>query len=179
MRNRKRNRLAGFDYSEEAVYFITSNCHNGIHEFGRIENQKMILNESGDIAEQQILWLTEQYPYLVIHNYVVMPNHVHLLMEIDLQNSVRMSRDSSVRCNKPSDEINQFDKIKIKSISELMGAYKTTSSKLIHRSGNLGFKWHYSFYDHIVRNRNSFYAINKYITQNPTRWKNDEFLPNY
>lgn len=43
----------------------------------------MNLNEYGEIVEQQIIWLEEQYQYAVIHNYTVMPNHVHIILEID------------------------------------------------------------------------------------------------
>jgi REP element-mobilizing transposase RayT len=80
---RKRNRMLGFDYSTEAIYFITSNCKDRLHHFGEVENGKMILNKFGEIAKNQIEWLATQYPYLIIHNSIIMPNHIHILMEID------------------------------------------------------------------------------------------------
>ena len=42
----------------------------------------MVYNDLGTIVDKQINWLSNQYPYLLIHNAIVMPNHVHLLMEI-------------------------------------------------------------------------------------------------
>lgn len=87
------------------------------------------------------------------HNAVIMPNHVHVLLEIDIK------QDSTV--------------LKIKSVSELIGAYKTTTSKLIHLLGNVDFKWQRSFHDHIVRAAKGYENIFQYISENPMRWKLD------
>jgi REP element-mobilizing transposase RayT len=186
---RKRNRMLGFDYSTEAIYFITSNCKDRLHHFGEVENGKMILNKFGEIAKNQIEWLAEQYPYLIIHNSIIMPNHIHILMEIDKgrideRQSVRTSRDLSVQLPESSSQLPESSSqspdsspksLKIKSISSLMGAYKTTTSKLIHLAGNPHFEWHRSFYDNIVRNQIAYSKIDQYITDNPKKWKKDLF----
>jgi len=62
------------------------------------------------------------------------------------------------------------DTIKIKPLSELIGALKTTSSKWIHRNGFNNFKWQRSFYDHIIRDEKSYFVIQNYINQNPAKW---------
>jgi len=183
MRERKRNRMLGFDYSTEAVYFLTSCCQDRICHFGAVENNQMILNTFGKIAAQQIQWLPQQYPYLVLHNYVVMPNHVHVLLEINTANifgndNVGNGRDHSLHYNSQQHFQQHFQQqpkipIKIKSISELMGAFKTTSSKLIHLAGNQEFKWQKSFYDHIIKNNKSYDNIYNYISNNPINWQND------
>jgi REP element-mobilizing transposase RayT len=146
-----------------------------LHHFGEVENGKMILNKFGEIAKNQIEWLAEQYPYLIIHNSIIMPNHIHILMEIDKgrideRQSVRTSRDLSVQLPELSQK-----SLKIKSISSLMGAYKTTTSKLIHLAGNPHFELHRSFYDNIVRNQIAYSKIDQYITDNPKKWKKDCF----
>ena len=184
---RKRNRMLGFDYSTEAIYFITSNCKDRLHHFGEVENGQMILNKFGEIAKNQIEWLAQQYPYLIIHNSIIMPNHIHILMEIDKGRidegqidegqSVRTSRDLSVQSPESSSKSPESSpkSLKIKSISSLMGAYKTTTSKLIHLAGNPHFEWHRSFYDNIVRNQIAYSKIDQYITDNPKKWKKDCF----
>jgi putative transposase len=106
--------MINFDYSSNNLYFVTSCTYDSIHYFGEIKNGKMHLNEIGDISLRQWEWLTEQYPYIKSHAFVVMPNHIHGILEIN--------RDFIVRT-------------KITSISELMGAYKTTTSKKIHMAG--------------------------------------------
>jgi REP element-mobilizing transposase RayT len=50
---------------------------------GTIKNGVMILNEYGKIAEKQWFWLGKQYPYVILHNFVVMPNHIYGLIEIN------------------------------------------------------------------------------------------------
>ena len=198
LRTRKPNRMKGKDYSEDGCYFVTSNCKDNIHYFGKVVNGEMILNEFGEIVKQQILWLQEQYPYLKIHNWVVMPNHVHFLMEIDRGRIGigRTGRDLSVpnralnQSNSESPnqsnseslensieifEKNEIPPIKIKSISSLLGAFKTTSSKQIHLAGNEDFAWHRSFHDNIVRNSEAFRNIDRYITNNPKKWDEDKF----
>ena len=171
---RKRNRMLGFDYSTEAIYFITSNCKDRLHHFGEVGNGKMILNKFGEIAKNQIEWLAEQYPYLIIHNSIIMPNHIHILMEIDKGRIVWANRDLPMQSPESSPKSQ-----KIKSISSLMGAYKTTTSKLIHLAGNPHFEWHRSFYDNIVRNQIAYSKIDQYITDNPKKWKKDLFNTEY
>ena len=67
-------------------------------------------------------------------------------------------------------------RMKIKSLSELMGAYKTSVSKQIHLLGLLDFAWQRSFYDHIIRNGYSFNLICDYIRNNPLKWEQDRFF---
>jgi len=56
-----------------------------------------------------------------------------------------------------------------------MGAYKTTSSNLIHQAGYDAFAWHRSFHDHIIRDEKSYRNIMNYIQDNPNRWLSDKF----
>ena len=232
MRNRKSNRLKGYDYSKDNLYFITNCVKNNLCCFGNvihvgtgrdlsvhcaesnypkihhsesndseinhpeihypksndseihhseINNPKihdseshhpeirdskirnpdldyiMELNQYGLIVEERINWLMSQYQYVDIHNYVVMPNHFHLILEI---HSLRVKGQD----------------IKIKSVSSLMGAMKTTSSNLIHDAGFEDFAWHRSFHDHIIRNEFEYDRISNYIDLNPQKWLQDTFL---
>ncbi len=104
MIQRKGNRIKGYDYSQSGVYFLTACTENRVHWFGKVENKKMILNEFGQITEERIKWLELQYPYFKIHNYIVMPNHVHILCQIKNpypihQHTVGTGRDLSEKEN--------------------------------------------------------------------------------
>lgn len=106
MKNRKRNRMLGFNYSSNNLYFVTICVQNNLCCLGSVihkgaarelfvpilknhhsKNQnsayKMELNAFGLIVEERIQWLANQYKYEGIHNFVVMPNHVHIIIEID------------------------------------------------------------------------------------------------
>jgi putative transposase len=212
MKNRKRNRKLGYDYSQDNLYFVTicvkdmvccfgdvvgtarvgtarvgtarvgtarelsvrdlNSIHNSrsIHDSDSNDysQKEMILNEFGEIVERQWLWLGEQYSYVKLHSFVVMPNHVHGILEIDSC----MDRSRPVRTR----PVSKGEEIKIKSVSQLIGAFKTTSSKWIHLAGYDSFSWQRSFYDHIIRNDISYYRISDYIDSNPERWQTDVFF---
>ena len=191
MKKRKSNRLKGYDYSKNNLYFVTNCVKNNLCCFGRVisvgtgrdlsvhnpeinnpeinnpeinnpENNQSAktysveLNQYGLILEERINWLMNQYEYVDIHNYVIMPNHFHFILEIDSQ--------------KVKDQ-----EIKIKSLSSLMGALKTTSSNLIHNDGFQDFSWHRSFHDHIIRDQKAYINISNYIDLNPEKWFEDRF----
>jgi REP element-mobilizing transposase RayT len=111
----------------------------------------MELNAAGVIVENQLMWLQDRYEYVKIHLAVVMPDHVHAIIEI---------------------RSNGKNGIKVKSLSELMGAFKMTSSKQIRAEEFPSFAWQRSFHDRIIRNEESYDAILRYIKENPMNWEN-------
>ncbi len=192
MKERKSVRLQEYDYSSDNLYFVTSCIQNRVCCFGEIvgtgrdpslqnndlsmqyndltlqspaqngesltssHKPQMILNEYGTIAEKQWYWLEEQYPYVSLHAFVVMPNHIHGIIEINRSRII------------------SSDPIKIKPLSELIGAYKTTVSKQIHLSGFMEFQWQRSFYEHIIRDEKTLETISDYIINNPVNWEQDK-----
>ena len=161
--NRKPTRHSVYDYTMDGCYFVTTCTQNKQNIFGYIKNGDIILNHYGKIVKQQWLWLEKQYPYVLLDEFAVMPNHFHGLLEINTyDNNVGTGRDLSLPSN-----------IKIKSLSELIGAFKTTSSKLIHQAGLSDFTWQRSFYDHIIRNEKSLDQIRNYVTYNAFNWNSD------
>ena len=148
--------MLGYDYAQDNLYFVTICVKDMVCSFWDIENQKMILNSFGEIVKKQWFWLAEQYAYIELHAFVVMPNHIHGIIEIKRKNATSQNQ-------------------KIKSLSQLMGAFKTTSSKQIHLLGNLNFAWHRSFHDHIIRNDEAYEKISNYIDNNPMKWREDKF----
>jgi len=141
---------------------------------------------------------------LCSHAFVIMPNNVHGILEIinektyvdELNDNVRNNNNvhgnTNVRGNNhvgtgrdlslPLDahqhifnQKNTPQKIKIKSLSELIGAYKTTTSKLIHHIPFPHFAWQRSFHDHIIQNDKALRNIHNYIINNPKHWNEDIF----
>lgn len=170
--------MLGYDYSQDNLYFITicvknmDCCFGEIHSAARTafelskrnstsksKSNKIFLNEIGEIAKARWDWLENQYSYIKLHKFIVMPNHIHCIVEID--------RD-----------LITGKYLKIKSLSSIVGAYKMTTSKLIHLHGLLDFAWHRSFHDHIIRSTKSYNNIFSYIKANPKRWDNDKYNSN-
>ncbi len=85
-KRRRSIRLKGYDYSKAGLYFITI-CVNRrgnpfLLPFGNIEKGEMILNDAGKMVKREWLKLQERYPNIELHEFVVMPNHFHAIIEI-------------------------------------------------------------------------------------------------
>ena len=79
---RKKIRLEGYDYSQAGYYFITICTYNRQHLFGDIVDGTMCLNDYGKIAKSELLKTMEKRKYIDAEKYIIMPNHIHLLIGI-------------------------------------------------------------------------------------------------
>lgn len=89
---RKRIRLKEYDYSEENMYFITICIKNRLEILGRIEKNELNLSNEGNIVEKNIYKIGEIYSNVEIDEYVIMPNHIHILIFIKNKNGVTISK---------------------------------------------------------------------------------------
>ncbi|MBW6480906.1 MAG: transposase [Bacteroidales bacterium] len=191
MDGRKPNRLHKFDYTKDRLYFITSCVKNRVQYFGEIRNGEMIYNPFGQIVIDQWEWLLNQYSYLVSHAFVVMPDHIHAVLEINRRGISGIGQDIWTGRNAESGrddvgtgrdlslhgmETDMGPKgLKIKPLSQIIGAFKTTVSKRIHLAGGVDFLWQRSFFDRIIRNEKEYRRIIEYIHSNPANWNEDEW----
>ena len=76
-------RLKNWDYSAKGSYFITICTQNREHYFGEINNDKMQLSEIGKIAHSFWPEMINTYNTLIIDEYIIIPNHIHLILFID------------------------------------------------------------------------------------------------
>src|SRR5690606_5439296 len=75
--HRKSIRMKGYDYAQAGLYFITICCQDRICRFGHVENGEMVLNEYGNIANDEWLRTTILRPIVKIARICGMPNHIH------------------------------------------------------------------------------------------------------
>ena len=75
--HRRSIRLAGYDYSQAGLYFVTLVCQDRAYLFGGVKNSIMHLNEFGQIAADEWLHTQEVRDNVVLHEFVIMPNHIH------------------------------------------------------------------------------------------------------
>ena len=96
--NRKTNRLTKYDYSQNGCYFVTictKDRHNilstnvGGDDLGA--PKKIILKPYGKIADKYIKSINTAYESVFVENYIIMPNHIHLLILIDTYGLPRSS----------------------------------------------------------------------------------------
>ena len=79
---RRSIRLKGYDYTQAGLYFITICCQDRVCRFGQVVKGEMVLNEIGKMVESEWLQLPERFKNIALHEYIVMPNHFHSILEI-------------------------------------------------------------------------------------------------
>ena len=158
---RKNTRLPEFDYNTPGVYFITVCTYNKKKILSRIvgaihESPVVQLTENGKIVDYYINNLEKRFG-VGVDNYVIMPNHIHLMISVD-ERAIRESplRERSI-------------------ISKVIGYLKMNVSRDMHKKGYYGEIWQRSFYDHIIRNDMDYQSIWQYIYGNPSKWLEDCF----
>ena len=77
---RKNIRYKGFDYTSNEGYFITIVTDNRLNCFGKVLQDKVILNEHGKVLEETLLSLPIAYKNIELYEYVIMPNHLHIVV---------------------------------------------------------------------------------------------------
>lgn len=163
---RKPTRLKGYDYSTPGAYFITICTNQKEHFFGRISNEEMFLNELGEIVNKEILNIESHYKNIRIDKYVIMPNHIHMIIII-----------SEEKTN-PTEGINPFPTIKKYDISNVVGKFKAGVSRIVGNAFMHSVKkpiWQSSYNDHIIRGEKDYQKIWEYIDTNVLRWEQDCF----
>lgn len=155
--NRKKNRLKGYDYASSGAYFVTICTKDKKHILSKIvsnivfnnnfvgatsgRQNSIKLSKHGEIIENAICGITKYYPMVKVDKYVIMPNHIHLLLII--------YGDNGRALHAPT-------------ISHLIQQFKGIVSK------NAGFPiFQRSFHDHIIRNKHDYEMIWHYINTNP------------
>ena len=152
---RKRNRLPEYDYSAPNAYFITICTNHRQKLFWNNANtvvgniKQISLNGLGIIVRQCIEDIPKFYPAVSVDHYVIMPNHVHLLLQIH--------PDSD---GQP---------VSTASISTVVRMMKGAVSR------QAGFPvWQKGYYDHVIRNDKDYQETWQYIEGNPGKWMEDE-----
>ncbi len=159
---RKPTRLKGFDYSTPGAYFITI-CVKDRKRLlsdipvgdGVLDVPKNNLKRYGKIAEDYLNRMNDFYKFVSIDKYVIMPNHIHLLLSIKYVEEYNLNGTSGT----PSP-----------TVSEFVSTFKRFCN---HNYGkNI---WQRSFHDHIIRNEKDYQKIWEYIDTNVATWRNDCF----
>ncbi len=182
-------RLAGYDYAQEGLYFLTLCVQDRVHLFGRVREGKMILNPFGEIAYDEWANTPSIRDNISLGAFIIMPNHMHGIIQINYQKKEKL--ESERQFKSPS-----------QSIGAIIRGFKGAATKrikelIINSSGSTGVLqyaptekipsdiiknldlsksiWQRSYYDHIIRNQQDYENIHHYIINNPEKWEEDKF----
>jgi REP element-mobilizing transposase RayT len=183
-------RLQGYDYGQNGAYFITICTKNRIHYFGEmiqstgdVETQNFAslqMTPIGVVSNEYWEKIPEHFPFVVVDEFVVMPNHVHGILVISKETQNASGSETQNASGSETQNIaslrgigyaNKFGP-QSGNISSVIRGYKA-AVKTFATNNKIEFAWQARFYDRIIRNEDEMKRIRKYIVENPDNWFRD------
>lgn len=171
--HRRSTRLSSWDYSWPWWYYVTICTYDRRCLFGEIVDDKMQLNEIGEVVREEWMRTPIIRPESELDDFVIMPNHMHGIVIID------DSSKSGVGAIHESPLRRTVDQRRQMTLSKVIGRFKMNSAKRINLTrGTSGIPlWQRGFHDHIIRNDADLHRIRTYIAKNTLQWALDEENP--
>lgn len=173
---------ADFCSYNAGLFFVTICAKYGA-PFGSItvnsatSKLEMVYSPLGYFVHNDLKNLSAHYPDTSVLSFVVMPNHVHALIEIAPDNNDVCRRNESrfvmFECPDDSRDMRKVEKMKGR-LSIVMSGFKSAVTRYSKKS-NIVFKWQENFFDEIIRNVSHMNQVSRYISENVGRWYEDEY----
>ena len=159
--NRKANRLREYEYSTNGAYFITI-CTQDRKKIlskisvgtGVLDCPQIQLLTYGKIADKYIRQLNDFYDHISVDQYVIMPDHIHILLSVQNGQSGTPVPTSNDRIDNKNTTLSKF-----------VSTFKRFCNK--EYGENI---WQSRYYDHVIRNQQDYDEIWQYIENNPRKW---------
>ncbi|OGJ53845.1 hypothetical protein A2880_02985 [Candidatus Peribacteria bacterium RIFCSPHIGHO2_01_FULL_49_38] len=191
--HRQSVRMKDFDYAMDVRWFVTVCTHERRCTLGEIaegeEMPEVKLSEVGKIVEECWLEIPDHFSNVMLDEFVIMPNHIHGLLEIIDTSHISDTPDDNnpatngrgVACYAPTGSEERFSAISSKpqSLGTIIRSFKSAVTKRInelHGKSDEPF-WQRNFYEHGIRSDKSLEKIQNYIRENPLMWNEDEDNP--
>ena len=172
MKNRQLNRLANYDYSQNGMYFVTICVKDRMESLGQIINGKVSLSGMGNVAQKYWRDIPGHFPHVYLDEFIVMPNHIHGIIEIINPDPVGNKNFCSLPNPRSLQEL-PWQTLWSRSLSSAIRGFKIGVTKWCKQNNFHDFAWQKSYYDHIIRNEIELNRIREYIIANPINWERD------
>ena len=188
--SRRSVRLKNYDYSSDGLYFVTICTEQRRCLFGRINDGKVKLTYWGEYACQCWEQIPNHFPQIILHDYVVMPNHIHGILQIDNSNDTSF-KSNDCRCLgrgetsfAPATYASPLPSLDTKNnqpagtsqtIGSIVRGFKIGVTSEVHKLFPKIIVWQRNYHEHIIRTQKSYDIISNYILDNPNRWVEDCF----
>jgi REP element-mobilizing transposase RayT len=162
LKYRKSRRMKGYDYSWRGLYFVTICAKRRQRHWGKVVDGRMQLSEFGRSAHQCWKEMSIHFPHARVLEFVVMPDHVHGLIEIyrgAFPNRERTSWPHFVKFESPS-----------RTIGSIVRGYKIGVVKGMRASGFVGDVWLRDYDCRIIFNQSDRHRVMAYIRNNPRKF---------
>ena len=182
--------MPNHDYSDNGWYFVTICTKNKEDNLGNViscNNHHFIeLSDIGEIANKYWLEIPNHFSFVLLDEYVIMPNHIHGIINIRRRLIYQMPTDNAIPVNliNQTNLINQIPttdmenkknnpmEMKKNSLGKIIRYFKGLSTYNI-RHIHPGFMWQPRFHDRVIRNQGELNRIRNYIINNPSAWHRD------
>ncbi len=164
-RDRHSLRLKGYDYSGAGFYFVTVCTKNRGCVLGEVIDGRMAINGSGNIVKKCWEWLAQQFPYVRLDEWVIMPDHLHGIIFV-----------GAGLAPAPHD-VHWATARVAPTIGEIIGSFKSLCVvewlKYITRNNinEIGKIWQRNYFERIIRNKKELNQKRQYIRNNPLKHK--------
>ena len=181
--HRRSIRLKGYDYSQAGLYFVTICTHQRLPLFGEIIEGEMILNAAGMIAKKCWLAIPEHFPQVKLEEFVIMPNHVHGIIQIDIID-VGAKNLSPLQLQQSDVGAKNFSPLHTtsrptgtsKTIGSIVRGFKIGVTTWFRANTTTHCVWLRNYHEHIIRDENAYLKIADYVQTNPKKWQEDCFF---
>ena len=196
MSDRHAFRAEWHDYNS-GIYFVTICSKDKQHIFGKIKDSIMILSDIGKIVERCILDISNHHTNVELWNHVIMPNHIHMVINLATPPPVGTRYIASAqamhnagqnmgclrapRHGEPCEDFHHNC-----SLAVVVGTFKAAVTRLmrtrciasLRRQHQIQTVWHPRYHEHIIRNQRAFENIMNYVDTNIEKWSHDCFYTN-
>ena len=196
MSDRHAFRAEWHDYNS-GIYFVTICSKDKQHIFGKIKDSIMILSDIGKIVERCILDISNHHTNVELWNHVIMPNHIHMVINLATPPPVGTRYIASAqamhnagqnmgclrapRHGEPCEDFHHNC-----SLAVVVGTFKAAVTRLmrtrciasLRRQHQIQTVWQPRYHEHIIRNQRAFENIMNYVDTNIEKWSHDCFYTN-
>ena len=196
MSDRHAFRAEWHDYNS-GIYFVTICSKDKQHIFGKIKDSIMILSDIGKIVERCILDISNHHTNVELWNHVIMPNHIHMVINVGTQPAPvgtryiaseqpmqtagqNMGCLRAPRHGEPCEDFHHNC-----SLAAVVGTFKAAVTRLMRtrciaslQQQQIQTVWQPRYHEHIIRNQRAFENIMNYVDTNIEKWSHDCFYTN-
>ena len=180
------------------IYFVTICSKDKQHIFGKIKDSIMILSDIGKIVERCILDISNHHTNVELWNHVIMPNHIHMVINVGTQPAPvgtryiaseqpmqtagqNMGCLRAPRHGEPCEDFHHNS-----SLAVVVGTFKAAVTRLmrtrciasLRQQQQIQKVWQPRYHEHIIRNQRAFENIMNYVDTNIEKWNQDCFYTN-
>lgn len=170
---KKQYRLPDFNYASNNAYFVTIVCANRTQYFGKIADNKITYSEIGNIANNHIDRAKRLKKNIKITEYVVMPNHVHMIVILQNEEVTVKSAPSILPLGDGFVRRGHIGPQQVGALGTFVNSFKSRVTRDCREQKFMDFGWQAKYNDRIIRNEKEYDRIAQYINENVANWDED------